>query len=950
MKTTAYKLIIVCVLVLGVVWPAFGSSGFSEQVVDDWVVQNRLRSGGLYWGNDKLTVESDAAGGCDGVVDGGWGFHTLNEDQPWWVVDLGESVEIGRVVIYNRKELGSRNERIIVLVSDDGEKFKRVYQHNGQAFLGFADGKPLVIEPGNIKGRFVKLQLPGKSYFHLDEVEIYPKDSDENIALRKSATQSSISQWSKNNLVSQNKYPVAETIAQGMVLAEKLRVSDVDVAVDVERLNGIADESKNTESDESKEKLYLSARRAIRKLALKNPLLDFDRILFVKRAPGIFPHMSDQYYGWWSRGGGGIYILEDFKTDNPKTICLTENFAEGNFLRPELSYDGEKVLFAYCRYYKHVADMEKVDKDKLPEDSFYSIYEMEIDSGKCRRLTCGRYDDFDARYLPDGDIVFLSTRKGTALQVGKASAEATSADTMADSYARCGGDNKRPCAVFTLHAMDGDGKGMRAISAFENFEWTPAIANDGRIIYARWDYIDRFNGHFMSLWSTMQDGTNAQLVYGNYTKKPQCIFEARPIPNSNKLVFTAAAHHSNMGGSIVLLDRTKGTEFEEPLTRLTPEVPFPETEEWKDMYYANPWPLSEEFFLVAWSDKRLPPHSRVEDNERNPSNAMGIYIYDAFGNLELLHRDPAISSMYPIPVKARRRPPVHGSAIEWAGKQQGQFLVQDIYQGLDGVERGTVKSLRVIGVVPKVQPHMNRPVLGVSKEEPGKFILGTVPVEEDGSAYFRVPSGVSFFFQALDGNGMAVQTMRSLTYVQPNQTLSCIGCHETRDSAPAGGAMPMALVDGPSKIKPGPGGSWPLRFDKLVGPVLERSCVSCHSDKGDNEIASKFDLSDAKAYNSLLAFGDKDIEKLAFEKDRSEIGDCAARKSKLLKMLTEKGGHYDVELTADDLGRLITWLDTYAQRLGSFSDEQEKELIELRDQHADIFADAEAMQETISKK
>ncbi len=201
-------------------------------------------------------------------------------------------------------------------------------------------------------------------------------------------------------------------------------------------------------------------------------------------------------------------------------------------------------------------------------------------------------------------------------------AMATIEQTLPDSYVRCGGDNWRPVPVFTLHRIDGDGGDIRPISAFENFEWTPSVAADGRILYARWDYIDRFNGPFMSLWSTNPTGTNPQLVYGNYTSRPQCVFEARAVPNSQKLVFTAAAHHSNMGGSLVLLDRTRGTEHERPLTRLTPDVCFPETEGWPRHYYANPYPLSEEYFLVAWSDKPLPPHSFVTTDERNPLNPL----------------------------------------------------------------------------------------------------------------------------------------------------------------------------------------------------------------------------------------------------------------------------------------------------------------------------------------
>ncbi len=903
------------------------------QIEADWLRQIELRGPGAAVGG-VVAPQSDAAGGVDGVINGKWGFHTLHEANPWWQVDLGESVELGRVVLYNRTELAARNSRIIVLISDDGKAFRQVYQHNGSVFLGHADGKPLRVALDGVRARYVRVQLPGADYLHLDEVQVYASGGEANIALNRPCTQSSTSQWSVNHVVRRGDYPIEWAVETGLALAADLAEHGVNVSGAVARLKAAGRRAEA--GDQDRRGLYLEARAAVREMAFANPLLDFDSILFVKRAPGMFPHMSDQYYGWWSRPGGGIYVLEDFKGAERRVRCLTEEWPEGNFLRPDISYDGKRVLFAYCRYYRQVADMEKVDKERLPEDAFYNIYEMNIDGSGYRRLTRGRYDDFDARYLPNGEIVFLSTRKGTFLQVGKASAEATCEATMPDSYVRCGGDNVRPVPVFTLHVMDGDGRRMRAISAFENFEWTPAVAHDGRILYARWDYIDRFNGHFMSLWSTNPDGTNGQLVYGNYTEKPQCIFEARPVPGSHKLVFTAVAHHSNMGGSLVLLDRSVGSEYDAPLTRITPEVVYPEAEGWPDAYYLNPWPLSEDYFLTAWSDRRLPPHSRVESNEQNPVNAAGIYLYDVFGNLELIYRDPAISSMYPIPVRTRPLPPVYPSDVDWDGPQEGAFLVQDVYRGLDGVESGSVKRLRVIGVPPKVQPHMNVPNLGVSAEDPGKFVLGTAPVEADGSAYFRAPSGVSLFFQALDEKGLAVQTMRSLTYLQPGQTLSCVGCHEPRDAAPAVSGLPTAMRRAPSKLRPGPEGSWPLRFDALVQPVLDAACVNCHSPGGTPEAVRSLDLTAAKSYQSLLGFADKDLTKAAFERDRSIVGECTASQSRLYKVLTADGAHHETILSAEQWDRLLTWMDVYAQRLGSFSKRQEEELVRFKSQLAGL--------------
>ena len=916
-----------------------------EQIEADWLHQDELRgTPSAPGGSGRPTCAEDAAGGVDGVKTGKWGFHTENEPNPWWQVDLEKPVAIDRLVLYNRCDLAERNARILVSLSDDGKAFKQVYQHNGSVFYGFSDKKPLEVKLAGATARYVRLHLKGTSYFHLDEVEIYAVGQSQNIALGKPAAQSSVSTWSVKHgpvVVGPRKYLTATVIERGRKLAQCLRGMKVNVEADARILEQAAEQLKRlapNAPDRAQRELYVQARWAVRRMALANPLLAFDTILFVKRAPGIFPHMSDQFYGWWSRPGGGIYRLEGFKTERPRLRCLTADMPEGSFMGPDLSYDGRKVLFAYCRYYPHVANVQnKVDKDKLPDDSFNHIYEMNVDGTGRRQLTRGRYDDFDPRYLPNGEIVFLSTRKGVAIQCSKASASATAEATCPDSYVRCGGGAYRPVGVFTLHVMDGGGKNFRPISAFENFEWTPSVARDGRIFYARWDYIDRFNGPFMSLWSTNPDGTNSQLVYGNFTVRPQCVFEARSIPNSQRLVFTASAHHSITGGSLCLLDRTQGTEDERPLVRLTPEVRFPETEAWDDTFYVNPYPLSEQFFLVAWSDKKLPPHT-IATGEVNPANAMGVYLYDAFGNLELLHRDPAITSQHPLPIAARERPAAIPCAVNWDGPQYGHFLLQDVYRGMEEVPRGSIKRLRVVAVPPKVQPTMNSPVLGVSAEDPGKFVLGSVPVEADGSAYVRVPSGVPVFFQALDSRGLAVQTMRTLTYVQPQQTQACIGCHEHRDTAPPLGKPPLAALRGPSPLVPGPDGSWPLRYDQLVQPVLEKACVSCHRPGAKDRKAAALDLTAASSYKGLISFGGEDLKKLAFERDRSVPMQCTAMKSKLYALLTKEGGHDGVKLDAESLDRLVVWMDTYAQRQGSFSETQERELENLRRKWADLFA------------
>lgn len=916
---------------------AVPAATWQQKVEADWLRQEAKRRESRA-NTQKITVSEDAAGGVDGVKSGKWGFHTEVENNPWWQVDLGASTRLNRLVVYNRGDsFPERSSRLEVLCSDDGREFRRVYQHDGTVFHG-AGGTPLTVQLEGEQTRFVRLTVPGRTYFHLDEVEIFSADGSTNVAKGKPATQSSVSEWSSrpaaSAVVEAAEYPIGLVVERGLKLAESQRGLGVQVdrsTADLRQVAQAARELPASAAEEQRRALYLRARWTIREMALRNPLLNFDQILFVKRAPGMFPHMSDQFYGWWSRPGGGVCVLENYKSGEPRVRSLTGDMPEGSFLGPELSYDATKVLFAACTYHPELADEpNKADKARVPEDAFYHVFEMNIDGSQRRQLTRGKYDDFDARYLPGGDIVFLSTRKGTAIQCTEWFSESTRLADNPDSYVRCGGDNYRPVPVFTMHAMSQDGSRIRPLSAFENFEWTPSVASDGCILYTRWDYIDRFNGHFFSLWSANQDGTNPQLVYGNYTVKPQVKFEARSIPGSSKLVFTAGAHHSISGGTLCLLDRSRGTEGDEPLTRLTPEVRFPETDGNDGQYFSSPWPLSEDYFLVAWSDQPLPPHCRATD-EQNPRNAMGLYLLDAFGNLELLYRDPEISSLGPIPVSARPVPPTHTSVAQWEQAQEGAVVLQDVYRGLDGVARGAVKQLRLVAVPPKVQPHMNQPMLGVSAEDPGKFVLGTVPVERDGSAYFRVPSGVPVFFQAVDTAGVAVQTMRTLTYVMPGQTLSCVGCHESRSSTPSGGPSMLATARAPSKITPGPAGSWPLRFDALVQPVLDRYCVECHKPGGREPEAAKIALTPDKAYQALLTFKDEDLKKKAFERDRSYPNEAVAANSALWKMLTGPSPHQEIELDADSRDRIATWLDTYAHLQGCFSEAQERQMVAWRE-------------------
>jgi hypothetical protein len=287
----------------------------AQQIESEWLSPQALRQVSYALGTPvrRVTPETDAAGGCDGTKDGGYGFHTDWENEPWWQVDLGQKTALDRVQLYNRCDGFSPdlNSKLRVLLSDDGRDFKLAYDYHGPKFLGQPDHKPLVVTLKGAKARYIRLQKSEPGYFYLDEVEVFPVGSTRNIALGQPATQSSISSWSSlHDGVGHepNRETTAHVVERGLRLADHLRLMGAEVDPPAAKLRRIGEQARQLPPGAAREdwrRLYLEARRTVRSLALSNPLLNFESILFVKSAPGQLPHMSDQYYGWWSRPGGG---------------------------------------------------------------------------------------------------------------------------------------------------------------------------------------------------------------------------------------------------------------------------------------------------------------------------------------------------------------------------------------------------------------------------------------------------------------------------------------------------------------------------------------------------------------------------------------------------------------------------------------------------------------------
>jgi len=549
---------------------------------------------------------------------------------------------------------------------------------------------------------------------------------------------------------------------------------------------------------------YQAARSLKRQIALANPLFPRAPLLFVKRVPTSYSHLVMQYFGWRARPGGGLFVLEE-PGRSLKTRRLFDA-SSGNVLEPRLSYDARRVVFSYSKCTK--------------EDPFYHLYEMNVDGTGLRQLTSGEFEDLMPCYLPDGGIVFSSTRRR--------------------GHARCFGGQFGPrWHVYTLHRMDADGSNIRTLSFHETNEWFPTVAPSGHILYSRWDYVDRHPVLHQNLWACRPDGTNPVALWGNHTETPHCTFQLQPIPGTSKAVFTASAHHSITGGSIAIVDTRLGNNGEHALTRITPEVRFPEAEGGIREYYDSPWPLSEDYFLVGYSPKPL-----VMEPGANDPAALGIYLLDRWGSRELLYRDPEIGCSNPIPIVPRPVPPVlpdlmapGGTGLRPVGTTGGtpvpprssaEMVLLDVYEGLGDVPRGTIKALRIVQILPKTTPVADAPRIGLAGQEPARAVLGTVPVEPDGSAYFTLPARKPVYFQALDADGFAVQSMRSITYAQPGERTACTGCHEHRMTAPPS-RTPQALLRAPSAIQPGPDGTRPFSFVRLVQPILDKHCVKCHS-------------------------------------------------------------------------------------------------------------------------
>lgn len=679
------------------------------------------------------------------------------------------------------------------------------------------------------------------------------------------------------------------------------------------------------------ETLWRTLHQKKRERLLARPEFQTGALLFVKHVPSAMSHQLTQVYGYAARPGGGLFVLEE-PGKSFRTRQLAANaFPTGNFMKSDISPDGKTIYTAFCAC--DSAPKEWRDSEKMAQR--YQIWAMDSDGKNVRQLTRGEADSFAPCVSPTGEIIYLSTLRGT--------------------FHRCGGG---PCYLYTLTLMNADGSAIRPISFHETNEWDPTVLENGRILYTRWDYVDRNAVHYQNLWQTRLDGTDVRIFYGNNTFVPCGIWEARQVPNSSKVMAIGGPHHGLSAGSVILVDPSKGVDGPEPIERLTPDVAYPETEaplaggrgyvdfdsepaknwyssqpgvrlpesesqrRWPGQTFKAPFPLSEECFIASYSYDRL-----FGEVCANIPNHYGLYFCDRWGNRELIYRDANISSLWAIPLTPPKRriysdfrpyvvtdavPPVV-SRWEIPRNVFGTILMQNVYDGTPKLPEETkIKALRIVQVLPKSTPHANQPMLGFANASPGKQVLGTVPVEEDGSAFFELPACVPVLFQALDEQGRAVQTMRSLTYVQPGENANCIGCHEDRMKTPEPSArQPLAGQREPSKIVPGPDGSRPFSYVRLVQPVWDQHCVKCHNAEEPNgiDLTGTLDGQYTKSYSNLRPFvvwsawgnPENNFEPL------TPIGKVGTFASRLTQYL--EPAHHNVQLSPEEKERVYIWMD-----------------------------------------
>lgn len=709
-------------------------------------------------------------------------------------------------------------------------------------------------------------------------------------------------------------------------------------------LDTVAAALSTTDGADAWRGLYCRTRWALRTALLAHPRLGDGKLLYVRRQWPYFNHQCAHRVGEAQIPGANLCVLTGLGGDGAVRTILDAATAQGGIGRPDLSFDATRIVFPYAR--------PRATPTKFPSGGGHGGYDPSnpTDSTSYRGGACHMYDictvgvdgtgltrlttddaaeDTEPCWMPDGRVLFTSSREGRLVQCG--------------DWA----------LVFGLWSMAADGGDLRKVGEPQDSEFYPSLLEDGRILYTRWDYVMKAYNVIQPLWTVFPDGRRSQLAYGEwyaFSRGPIALFEGRQIPGTRLVVAVGAAHHNTGVGPIMVVDLDKNRQGPSGMVNLTPWVGYPECSGMLDErtdrsqgdhplipthasaagWYASPYPLDDGHFLVSYSF----------DKSSTAKAGFGIYLLDRFGNQELLHRETDASCYAPMPLAPRPVPALIPDLVRGVDPATpGRLMVQDVNEGLDGLPRGTARFLRVIEVQTKnrhTNPH--RCDVGVNSGWDLRNVLGTVPIEDDGSAFFEVPSGRLILLEALDADHLELQRMRNYMNLMPGETQGCIGCHEVPGRSPAQASrMAKAMRKAPVAITPPPWGAGPMCFKRVVQPVLDRHCIRCHDGGTDKDhamdlrglqqvVAPKGHDADegpqhlvSDAFLELLKHveyakvGGYQGPKLPFKP-----GASGSRASALMKLLAKD--HHGVRLPPADWQALAAWIDCNAPYFGSYDE------------------------------
>ena len=637
------------------------------------------------------------------------------------------------------------------------------------------------------------------------------------------------------------------------------------------------------------EAVLVNAEKAVankRAILLANPLLNGDKILTVRYQLGnrdrraMAPELGTQSNNWSNqesarRKGFNADIVELSNLRDEvqiRTIYKPDNTSSIADLK--LHWDGDRAMFT-----------------QTMSDNRWNVFEVKLNNGDCKKLIDNPEPDlefYDGTYLPDGRIIANSN-------IGYQGVPCVN-----------GSDPVGNMVLYTPQS-----KNLRRLTFDQDANWNPVIMNNGRVMYTRWEYTDLTHYYTRIVMNMNPDGTEQKALYGSGSMFPNSTFDVQPLPGyASAFVGIISGHHGvARSGRLILFDPAKARKGAAGMLQEIPHRNRPIVEEVKDRLVDGVWPqfikpspLNDTYFLVA---------AKLDKND-----LWGIYLVDKFDNVTCLHKMEGEGYISPIAVRKTVTPPAIPDRVKLDDKQATVFI-QDIYEGegLKGIPRGTVKSLRLHAY--DVQTQSDHNWHGIQSGWDIKRMLGTVPVEEDGSVIFKIPANTPVSIQPLDKDGVAVQWMRSWLTGQPGEIVSCVGCHEDQNQI----VIPKRVIasqKAPHALTPPEGGTRSFTFDLEVQPILDRACIACHNGEG-----KAFDLrggkKDGKGYGTSYLNLHPYVHRQGGEGDMVVLYpyEYHPNTSELVRLL--KKGHYNVQLTDAEWRKIYNWIDYNAPDKGYFN-------------------------------